>query len=73
LELTEFYKQWFGVHGGREVLLTYGEKAKDRLFIASSEELEDYVRLCKEMGAPAYVSIQPYQAKDQPWYREVVL
>ena len=66
MSLSGFYRDWFGIHGGREVLLSYSEKARDRLFITSSEELEDYVELCREAGAPAYVSVQPYQSKDQP-------
>ncbi|MEM2026856.1 MAG: hypothetical protein QXT30_03735 [Candidatus Bathyarchaeia archaeon] len=66
MSLSGFYRDWFGIHGGREILLSYSEKAKDRLFITSSEELEDYVELCREAGAPAYVSVQPYQSKDQP-------
>jgi len=64
--LIEFYREWFGVHGGREVLLTCNEGVRSRVFIASVEELEDYVELCRGMGAPAYVSVQPYQAKDRP-------
>ncbi|MEM2465155.1 MAG: hypothetical protein QXL85_06035 [Candidatus Bathyarchaeia archaeon] len=66
MSLSEFYRDWFGIHGGREILLTYGEKARGRLFISASGELEDYIRLCREAGAPAYMSVQPYQAKDQP-------
>lgn len=65
MSLSEFYREWFGIHGGREILLSYNEKVRDRLFITSSEELEDYIELCRGMGAPAYVSVQPYQAKDQ--------
>ena len=66
MELLEFYKQWFGSLGGREVLLSYSKNSKDRLFITTAEELEDYVNICRGSNAPAYVSVQPYRARDQP-------
>jgi len=66
VELSEFYRDWFGLHGGREILLTYDNDRRDRLFIRSAEELEDYVNLCRVMKAPAYVSVQPFQERDRP-------
>ena len=65
-ELSDFYRDWFGPYGGREILLTYDNDRRDRLFIRSAEELEDYVSLCRVMGAPAYVSVQPFQERDRP-------
>ncbi|MEM3815909.1 MAG: hypothetical protein QW341_03585, partial [Candidatus Bathyarchaeia archaeon] len=65
MELLEFYKQWLGSLGGREVLLSY-VGGRDRLFITAAEELEDYVSICRGSNAPAYVSVQPYRARDQP-------
>ncbi|MBS7635343.1 hypothetical protein KEJ34_07685 [Candidatus Bathyarchaeota archaeon] len=67
MSLSQFYIDWFGIHGGREILLTYSSEARDRLFIKSAEELEDYVNVCRASGAPAYVSAQPYAARDQPF------
>lgn len=66
MSLSQFYKDWFGIHGGREVLLTYANEAHDRVLINSAEELENYVSICRSSCAPAYVSVQPYQSRDQP-------
>lgn len=66
LNLSRFYDEWFGIYGGREILLTYCENSRDRLFIRAAEELEDYVSICRRFNSPAYVSVQPYKARDQP-------
>ncbi len=66
MSLSQFYADWFGIHGGREILLTCAKDMHDRIFISSSEELEDYVNICRASGASAYVSAQPYAARDQP-------
>lgn len=64
-KLTEFYESWLGVRGGREILPTYSESSRDRLFITSAEELEDYVCICRRFNSPAYISVQPYKTRDQ--------
>jgi len=58
--MTEFFNEWFGRHAGREIL-----KDHSREFIEKPEELEFYVQYCRENKAPAYMSVQPFSARDQ--------
>ena len=58
--MTSFFEEWFGIHAGREIFKDHG-----REFIERSEELEFYVQYCRENKAPAYMSVQPFSARDQ--------
>ena len=59
-----FFEEWFGIHAGREVF--YAD-IKTRKFIETPRQLEDYVVSCKDKGLPAFVSVQPYRERDQPF------
>jgi hypothetical protein len=59
-----FFEEWFGAHAGREIF--YAEQ-KTREFIEKSGELIQYVQDRNKNGQPAYASVQPYQARDQPF------
>jgi len=60
-QIDVFLKEWFGIHGGREVLQP---TPKDRVFIEKVEDLASYMEVCRSMGAPAWMSVQPYQERD---------
>ena len=59
----QFYREWFGIHGGREVFL---KDRRTRIFIEKAEDLASYVEECRKRGLPAYCSVQPYRERDQP-------
>ncbi len=57
-----FFEDWFGIHAGRETF-----KDHNRQFIETPEELAFYVQYCLETKQPAYMSVQPFSARDQPF------
>jgi len=64
--MMEFFKDWFGIHAGREVLVDKGGYV-DREFIKKPEQLIEYVLLQKKKRLPAYMSAQPFSARDTPY------
>jgi len=60
-----FFSDWFGSHAGREVLVL--EPFKDLVFLEKPEQLEAYIKECREKRLPAYMSAQPFSARDQPF------
>ena len=63
-----FFDEWLGIHGGREVLIVFDARQKeqrDRLFIETSQQLQDYVKEYRQQGHPAFISVQPYTKRNQ--------
>lgn len=59
--IFDFWSAWFGVHAGREV---FHAGLKDRLFLDRPMQLYDYIEECELLGLPAYMSVQPFKARD---------
>ena len=57
---AQFLKEWFGAYAGREL----GNPA--RFFASNPEEMIDFIIKCKAEKKPCYMSVQPYEAQDQP-------
>jgi hypothetical protein len=60
-----FFAEWLGLHGGREVLTVFDNGFKDRKFIDSAKDLKHYVKSCLQHNHPAFVSVQPYVKRKQ--------
>jgi hypothetical protein len=57
---VEFWRSWFGVHGGREVGLPYREYCSDaRAFV-------EFLERCSKTHGPAFMSVQGYSARNVP-------
>lgn len=64
----DFWRAWFGIHGGREVLIgnpRLNPKSVDRKFLKSPEELASYVLERETRREPCYLSVQPYRSRDK--------
>jgi len=64
----EFLEDWFGIHAGREILVLRRGRCRDymdREFIEKPEQLIKYVLEQRKKRLPAYMSVQPYQARNQ--------
>ena len=59
----QFYREWFGMHGGREV---FHKDRGTRMFIDSWLALPPYIEKCCVNRLPAYMSVQPYRGRDVP-------
>ncbi|MFQ6081274.1 MAG: DNA primase small subunit domain-containing protein [Candidatus Bathyarchaeia archaeon] len=59
-QMSHFLTEWFGLHAGREVLQP---TPKDRIFIEKVEDLISYIELCRGVGAPAWMSVQPFRTR----------
>jgi len=62
----EFFRDWFGIHAGREILV-YKGNYEDRELISKPEQLIEYVVNQREKRLPAYVSVQPFSARNIPF------
>jgi hypothetical protein len=54
----DFWRAWFGVHGGREA------GSPHRTFLETAEELITFIRKRPE-GGPRFMSVQPYRMRNQ--------
>jgi len=61
-----FFNEWFGIYAGREL------GNPERWFTDQPKDLEDHVRKCAENNLPCLMSVQPYNARDQPFGLEKI-
>ena len=56
---SEFLKGWFGKYAGREL------GCPQRFYTDSSKEFVKFVEMCRSQGKPCFMSVQPFNARDQ--------